>query len=89
MAKFDLKGYARRGAEARIIELNEELAAIYSTFPELRSGQRGARAAGASTNPSGAAAPKRARKRRKMTAAQRKAVGERMKKFWAERRKKR
>jgi hypothetical protein len=88
LAKFDLKSYARRGAEARIAELNEELAAIYITFPELRkgAGQRGRRAGSARTTPTPEAGPKRARKRRKMSAAQRKAVGERMRKYWAARR---
>lgn len=45
MAKFDMKGYARRGAEARITELNAELEAIYGAFPDLQRGssQRGRR----------------------------------------------
>jgi hypothetical protein len=38
VAKFDLKAYARQGAAARVAELNEELAAIFRVFPELRSG---------------------------------------------------
>jgi hypothetical protein len=42
LAKFDINSYARRGAEARLEELNQELAAIYSAFPDLRPG-RGAR----------------------------------------------
>jgi len=89
LAKFDLKGYARRGAEARITELNEELEAIYGTFPELRTGpgRRGPRAGAARITPTSGVAPKRSRKRRKMSAAQRKAVGERMRKYWAARKK--
>ena len=89
LATFDLKGYARRGAEARITELNEELVAIYATFPDLRkgAGQRGPRAGAAPTRPASGVAAKRARKRRKMSAAQRKAVGERMRKYWAARKK--
>ena len=40
MAKFDLKAYARQGAAARVAELNEELGAIYRTFPDLRGGAK-------------------------------------------------
>ena len=80
MAKsFDLKSYARRGAEVRLGELKEEMTAIYAAFPDLRS----ARAAA----PNGASSSAFRRRRRRMSAAQRKAVGERMRKYWAERRK--
>ena len=101
MATFDMKDFARRGAEARLAELNEEIEAIHRTFPELRG--RGARKVvvnheeqstagrtgrGAGRGPSGITPSDavRGRKRRKMSAAQRKAVGERMKKYWAARR---
>lgn len=80
MAKFDLKELARRGAEARVAELETELAAIRRAFPGLRAG-RGARAEASDTG-----GPRR-RGRRRMTAAQRKAVSARMKKYWAGRRK--
>ena len=84
MAKFDLKEYARLGAEARAVELSAELAEIYRAFPGLRvrGGRRGASAAAATTG----AAPAR-RHRKPMTAAQKKAVSVRMKKYWAARRK--
>jgi hypothetical protein len=87
LAKFDLKSYARRGAEARLRELAEEAKQLLNVFPDLSAAfdqdelplnfilRRGSRKA--STR----------RRRRKMTAAQRKAVGERMRKYWAERRK--
>jgi hypothetical protein len=77
---FDLKSYARRGAEVRLGELKEEMSAIYAAFPDLRSARRGA-PNGESTS---SLAPRR--RRRRMSAAQRKAVGERMRKYWAERR---
>jgi hypothetical protein len=32
VARFDLRGYARRGAEARVAELNAELVEIYRVF---------------------------------------------------------
>ena len=78
MAKFDLKEYARRGAETRVAELTAELSEIYRTFPELRA-RKGAA--------SGASASAGRRRRKPMTAAQKKAVSIRMKKYWAGRRK--
>ena len=98
MALFDMKEFARRGAEARIADLNRELEAIYGAFPELRQPRRGRPAGRAVINheeqygrrattakePAVANTPRRG-KRRKMSAAQRKAVGERMRKYWAAR----
>ena len=82
MAKFDLKEYARKGAETRALELNAELAKIYRVFPELRSGKRGGATRG-SASPSS----RSRRKRKPMSAAQKRAVSLRMKRYWAERRK--
>jgi hypothetical protein len=76
---FDLKAYARRGAEARIAELTAELNDIHKAFPDLR---RGATTPSATTR--GSAGGGR-RKRKPMSAAQRKAVGQRMKAYWAAR----
>ena len=73
---IDLKEYARRGAQARVAELTQELAAIYRAFPGLRRG-------GASK--ASAAGP--VRRRKPMSAAQKKEVSRRMKKYWAARRK--
>jgi hypothetical protein len=87
MAKFDINSYARRGAEARLEELNQELAAIYSAFPDLRPG-RGARGGRTqSATPAAPAPVARRRRRSTMSAAQRRAVSARMKRYWAERRK--
>ena len=77
MATVDMKEYARRGAQARVEELTQELAAIYRAFPELRRG-------GASAAPARAGA---VRRRKPMSAAQRREVSRRMKKYWADRRK--
>ena len=74
-----LRRLARLGAVARLEQLKEEEAAIRAEFPELFGGRRGngqARHAGA-----------RKRRRKAMTAAQRKEVSERMRNYWAERRK--
>jgi hypothetical protein len=79
----ELRRLARLGALQRLTQLRQETATILKAFPDLRGGvgQGGAKSA------SSPAAPKRRRKGRRMTAAQRRAVSERMKKFWAERRK--
>ena len=91
MASVDLREWAVKGAEQRLAEIADEARAIFQTFPELRkqgrgfdlgtAGRKGAKAAAAA----GDAAPKRRRSR--MSAAARKAVSARMKKYWAERRK--
>jgi hypothetical protein len=90
LAQFDLKSYARHGAKARLRELAEEARQILKVFPDLSASvdedelpvnfilRKGARNAASGT-------PVR-RRRRKMTAAERKAVGARMKKYWAARR---
>jgi len=74
---FDLKAYARRGAEARVAELTAELNGIYNAFPDLRRGS--ARSATATTGG-------RRRRRKPMSAAQKAAVSKRMKAYWAARR---
>ena len=78
-----LRRLARLGAVARLEQLRQEEAAIRAEFPELFGrGRQGAPDAIA------AAAPASGRtRRRKMSAAARKAVSERMRKYWAERRK--
>ena len=74
-----LRDLARSGAETVLKNLRAEIIAIERTFPELAIPQK-RRAV--------REAFQAARKRvRTMTAAERKAVSERMKKYWAERRK--
>jgi hypothetical protein len=90
MAKHssDIPKWARRGAKARWHELQAEASSLVKAFPHLRDAvdrdelpvsfiiKRGAdRAAGTGT-----------RRRKPMSAAAKKAVGVRMKKYWAERR---
>jgi hypothetical protein len=100
LSKDDLRRFARLGAMRRLEDIRVEEAAIRAAFPELFSGDRpaarvaktaksakNAKNAGASTTPEKAAAPKKARKRSTMSPAMRKAVSERMKKYWAGRRK--
>ena len=75
-----LRRLARLGAVARLEQLRQEESAIRAEFPELFGGRRGGRAA--EKEPTS-----RKRRRRAMNAAQRKEVSERMRKYWAERRK--
>ena len=73
---------ARSGAAARVRELQTELETIFRTFPDLRRGgaPRKRAVAGASTGDG--------KRRKPWSAAERKAVSDRMKKYWAARRSK-
>jgi hypothetical protein len=87
-----LRRLARLGAMARLDQLRQEEQAIRAEFPELFGrGRRAESETPGTRRPRGnGAAPKasgRTRRRRGMSAAQRKAVSERMRKYWAERRK--
>jgi hypothetical protein len=81
-----LRAYARIGAMRRLEELRQEEASIRAAFPELFRG-RPARAAGAATAAATSNDEPRRRRRWKMSAAQKRAVSERMRKYWAARRK--
>src|SRR5262245_34382281 len=73
-----LQRLARRGAQAVLDELEREAAAIRRAFPDLFGGRgRGAKRSDKPVT----------RRRRGMSAAARKAVSQRMKKYWAARRK--
>ena len=80
-----IRRLARLGAVARLEQLKAEEAAIRAEFPELfgRGRRPGNGAAPASSAPAG----RKRRRRRAMSAAERKAVSERMRKYWADRRK--
>jgi hypothetical protein len=82
-----LRRYARLGAMARLEQLRQEEAAIRAEFPELFGRGRQARATGAATAADTGATKRGTRGPRRMSAANRKAVSERMRKYWAERRK--
>lgn len=76
-----LRRLARLGAVARLEQLRREEAAIRAEFPELFG--RGRRSAtGALTTSDGGG-----RRRRTMSPQARKAVSQRMRKYWAQRRK--
>lgn len=75
-----LRRLARLGAIARLEQLKQEEGAIRAEFPELFG--RGRRSAVAESSRA-----RGRRRRKKMSAAARKAVSVRMRKYWAERRK--
>lgn len=80
-----MKALALRGARLRLTEIDAERKALLSAFPSLRptagTQEVPVRRSGTPRQP----APATPRRRPKMTAAQKKAVGIRMKKYWAER----
>lgn len=87
LSREDLRRLARLGAMARLEELRKEEAAIRQSFPELFNAATKPLARGAKSAAVAAAAPAPVRRRNNMSAAARKAVSERMKKYWAARRK--
>jgi hypothetical protein len=76
MTTTQMQEFARMGAEARLKAIADEREAIFQAFPDLGDGSAPVRRA--SSLPG--------RKRRRMSAAERKAVGKRMKAYWANRR---
>jgi hypothetical protein len=84
LSREQMNRLTRRGALAVLEELEREAAAIRRAFPGLAGG-RGRQGRSASDGASAVRAT--VRRRPAMSAANRKAVSERMKKYWAERRK--
>jgi hypothetical protein len=74
-----LRDLARTGADVTLKRLRAEIIAIERTFPELRLPQR--------RHAVRRSLQKAATRTRTMSAAARKAVSARMKRYWAERRK--
>jgi hypothetical protein len=83
----DMKSLARLGAQARLAELAAEIDAVLNAFRELA--QQSAPVSQRHPQPAakGAAPKRRARRVHRMSAAERKAVSVRTKRYWAERRK--
>ena len=88
LSKQQLMTLARLGAAARLAQLDAEIAAIKAMYPEY-AGKRSAsgRAARRVAAVASPAAASKSRKPYNMSPAARKAVSERMTKYWAERRK--
>lgn len=83
LSRVELRRLAVMGAQARLTELKTEEAALRRAFPELTKTRQAPAADG-----DVAEAPVRRRRRRsRMSAEARKAVSERMRRYWAERRK--
>jgi hypothetical protein len=95
LTREEMRRFARLGALRRLEEIRQEEAAIRAAFPDLDEGARGARRGRRRGRPPGSASTsadeggtrRRRRRRRKMSAAERRAVSERMRRYWAERRK--
>lgn len=88
MPTFDLRELARHGAEHRIRQIREEIGEILRQFPDLVAPRRERRSAYPPNELAalgGRQSPSR-RRRPAMSAAQRRAVSERMRKYWARRR---
>ena len=79
---------ARKGAEHRYEEMKAEVASLVKNFPHLagRTGKQISKAVSRGRAVVEAEAPKVRRRAKKMSAAARKAVSARMKKYWAARR---
>jgi len=80
LTERQLLQYARVGALAELNRLHEEIAAIQRAFPELAQRPPSRQAPGDSKQRATSG-------RRSMSRAQRNAVSERMKRYWADRRK--
>lgn len=89
MAKSELRVWAVKGAEQRLVELAEEAKAIFAAFPELRGRGDGVTGQGQPGRAASAATEREAkptRKRRKRSAEARKRMSEAQKARWAARR---
>jgi hypothetical protein len=82
---INMQDLARVGAEARLEALRAEQAALLAAFPDLRGSSSG-QTRQARSSQSAAATRPAGKRRGGMSPAQRKAVGERMKAYWAARR---
>ena len=80
MLRAELLRLARAGAEARVSELQREISSLYASFPDLRRRIGGGRRKSALGR-----RPAVKRRRRQWTAAQRRAVALRMRRYWANR----
>jgi len=85
LSQDQLRRLARLGATARLEQLRQEEAAIRAEFPDLFGRRRKGPSDAAANGQAGGGAARR--RRAAMSAAGRKAVSERMRKYWAERRK--
>jgi hypothetical protein len=86
LSQEQLNALARHGAQARIEELRQEIAAIERAFPQLRRrGGRPRKQASAAESSATSQPAARRRRTRGWSASQRKAAADRMKAYWAKR----
>ncbi len=78
MGPIEIRTWALRGAEQRLLEIGTEARAIYAAFPELRDQNRGFE----SQTGANIEQPRR-RRRRKMSAEARKRIGDAQRRRWA------
>jgi hypothetical protein len=88
LTKSELNKLARIGASRRLAELEREIAALRRAFPGLKASVDAPQPPSVPSRPARLARHAAKRGRRKpMSAAERKAVSARMKRYWADRRK--
>jgi hypothetical protein len=85
LSQQDVRQYALVGAQARLEALRTEMQSLLGAFPELarKRGPGATRAVAAATKSTG----RRRGRRRAMSPEERREVSERMKRYWAARRK--
>lgn len=88
LRRQELRQLAITGAQAKIKELDALRMALLREFPELGSSRSQASGRRSRTANDRSDGPRGRRRTRRFTAAQRRAISVRMKRFWAERRKK-
>lgn len=81
---FDLRKYARRGAEVRLAEIKEEARSILSAFPDLHRQDLAPESSAIEGRSLKEIVPGD-RRRRPRSAEQRKAASLRMQKYWTDR----
>ena len=81
LSRDQLSHLTKIGARVRLTEIRQERSALMAILNGTASAARPAR-----TTPASAEPVRHRRRRAKWTAAQRKAVSERMRKYWAKRR---
>ncbi len=89
LSPIELKQLARIGAASKIKELEREIAALRRAFPSLNASSSAGPVAPeiGAPKPGRKAKASRRGRRSPMSAAERRAVSQRMQKYWAERRK--
>jgi len=86
IAQAELRALALVGARAKVTVLRAEIASLVRSFPELARGSQGRSSGDAVEDGSKRRRGRKPGRKRPMSAEERKAVSERMRKYWAARR---